>query len=142
MPKIILNFFFFFLEITKGDHTLLRTFYFIKISYVLTELWMIFCLVWHFAAKTGHFRLKVIFSTSVCFFLEWPNTENIYKRHFLYSAVCILCYSNPSPQSRMHKAFNRICCYLEGFSLRIDLKFSNGPLLVKAKQIFQGLGRS
>ena len=34
---------FFFVEITKGDHKLSRTFYFIRISYVLTELWMIFC---------------------------------------------------------------------------------------------------
>ena len=24
----------------------------------MTELWMIFCLVWHFAAQTDHFRLK------------------------------------------------------------------------------------
>ena len=37
----------FFVEVTQGDHKLSRTFYFIKISYVLTELtelWLIFCL--------------------------------------------------------------------------------------------------
>ena len=37
----------------------------------------------------------------------------------------------------MHKACNEICCYLDGFSLRIDLKFGSGPLPVKTKQIFQ-----
>ena len=45
----------FFLKITKGDHKLSRTFYFIQILYVLTELWMIFWLIWYFAAKTSQF---------------------------------------------------------------------------------------
>ena len=48
----------FFLEITKRDHKLSRTFNSIKISYVLTELWMIFWLAWYFAAKTSQFRAE------------------------------------------------------------------------------------
>ena len=45
----------FFTEITKPDHKLSKTFYFIKV-YVLAELWMFFYLVWYFFAKKGHFQ--------------------------------------------------------------------------------------
>ena len=51
----------FFLELTKKDHKLSRTFYFIKISKYWTKLWMIFCVVCYFAAKTGHYQLKQLF---------------------------------------------------------------------------------
>ena len=46
----------FFKEIIKPDHKLSETFYFIKISYVLTELWMFFYFKWCFFAKHGHFQ--------------------------------------------------------------------------------------
>ena len=49
---------FIFLEITKGDHKLPRTFYFINISYILTKSWMFFCLVWYFVSIMGRFPLK------------------------------------------------------------------------------------
>ena len=43
---------FFFAEITKPDHKLSKTFYFIKISYVLAELWIFFYFVWCFLLKS------------------------------------------------------------------------------------------
>ena len=43
---------FFLEEITKADHQLSETFYFIKISYVLTELWIFFYLEWCFLSKS------------------------------------------------------------------------------------------
>ena len=46
---------FVFLETTKEDHELSRTFLFIKISHVLAVLWMIFWLVWYFATKASQF---------------------------------------------------------------------------------------
>ena len=43
-----------FTEIAKtGLNLSIITFYFIKIPYVFTELWMIFCFVWYFVAKKG-----------------------------------------------------------------------------------------
>ena len=42
-------------EITKPDHKLTKTFYFIKL-YVLAELWMFFYFVWCFFAATCHFQ--------------------------------------------------------------------------------------
>ena len=49
---------FFLTEITKADHQLSETFYFIKMSYVLTELWIFFYLEWCFLSKKCHFQLK------------------------------------------------------------------------------------
>ena len=49
---------FFLVEITKADHQLSESFYFIKISYVLTELWIFFYLEWCFLSKKCHFQLK------------------------------------------------------------------------------------
>ena len=51
---------FFLVEITKADHQLSESFYFIKISYVLTELWIFFYLEWCFLSK------KVISSENSC----------------------------------------------------------------------------
>ena len=49
----------FLVEITKEDHQLSERFYFIKISYVLTELWIFFfCLQWCFLSKKCHFQQK------------------------------------------------------------------------------------
>ena len=44
---------FFLVEITKADHQLSESFYFIKISYVLTELWIFFYLEWCFLSKVS-----------------------------------------------------------------------------------------
>ena len=49
---------FFLAEITKADHQLSESFYFIKISYVLTELWIFFYLEWCFLSKKCHFQPK------------------------------------------------------------------------------------
>ena len=49
--------FFFLAEITKADHQLSESFYFIKI-YVLTELWIYFYLEWYFLSKKCHFQLS------------------------------------------------------------------------------------
>ena len=49
---------FFLAEITKADVQLSESFYFIKISYVLTELWIFFYLEWCFLSKKSHFQLK------------------------------------------------------------------------------------
>ena len=51
----------FFAEITTVDHLLSETFYFIKISYVSTELWIFFCLEWCFLSKKCHFQLKQLY---------------------------------------------------------------------------------
>ena len=52
---------FFFTEITKADHQLSESFYFIKISYVLTELWTFFYLEWCFLSKKCHFQWKQLY---------------------------------------------------------------------------------
>ena len=44
-----------FAEMTKADHKLSKTFYFIKISYVLTELWMFFYFVVMFFCQKAWF---------------------------------------------------------------------------------------
>ena len=49
---------FFLAEITKTNYQLSETFYFIKISYVLTKLWIFFYLEWCFLSKRCHFQLK------------------------------------------------------------------------------------
>ena len=46
----------FFAKITKADHRLSKTFYFIKISCVLAELWMFLYFLRSFLAKKGHFQ--------------------------------------------------------------------------------------
>ena len=54
---------FFLAEITKADHQLSETFYFIKISYVLAELCMnlfVFCVM--FFIKKGSFPAKTALS--------------------------------------------------------------------------------
>ena len=56
MPKMKNKFF--LADIRKADHQLSETFYFIKISYVLAELWTFFYLEWYFLSKKCHFHLK------------------------------------------------------------------------------------
>ena len=51
----------------KPDHTLSKTFNFIKISYALTELWMFFYFVWCFLAKKGHFPAWAIIAQAVLY---------------------------------------------------------------------------
>ena len=55
---------FFLAEITKADHQLSESFYFIKISYVLTELWIFFYLEWCFLPQKCHFQQKQLCSTA------------------------------------------------------------------------------
>ena len=51
--------FFFLAEITKKQAiSFQKLFYFIKISYVWTELWIFFYLKWCFLSKKCHFQLK------------------------------------------------------------------------------------
>ena len=69
---------FFFLETTKEDHKLSRTFCFIKISYILTALWMIFWLVWYFAAKTSQFWAETgILNLSSINSKDWPKYSTV-----------------------------------------------------------------
>ena len=49
---------FFLAEITKADHQLSESSYFIKISYFLTELWIFFYLEWCFLSEKCHFQQK------------------------------------------------------------------------------------
>ena len=49
---------FFLAEITKTVHQLSETFHFIKISYVLSELWIFFYLEWCFGQKKVWFPAK------------------------------------------------------------------------------------
>ena len=75
---------YFLVEITKPDHQLSETLYFVKISDVLTELWIFFYLEWcfffffsekcHFQLKqlwTGHFHL--IYSLVACISKDTQN---------------------------------------------------------------------
>ena len=48
----------FLLEITKAGHQVPETFYFLKISYVLVEVWIFFYLEWCFLSKKCSFQLK------------------------------------------------------------------------------------
>ena len=48
----------FLTEITKADHQFSESFYFITISYVLTELQIFFYLEWCFLSKKCHFQQK------------------------------------------------------------------------------------
>ena len=56
----------------------------------------------------------------------------VYFRHFYI--LWYVCYANsnpfPPPVKNVQSLYE-ICCYLEAFSLWIDLKFSNGSLPVK-----------
>ena len=56
-------------EITKADHQLSESFYFIKISYVLTELWIFFYLEWCFLSKKCHFQLKQLWLDRVASYI-------------------------------------------------------------------------
>ena len=60
-------------EIRKSDHKLSKTFYFIKISHVLVELWMFFCFAWCFLLKS------VISSHNSCAKLavNWRNGNEV-----------------------------------------------------------------
>ena len=49
-------------EITKADHQLSESFYFIKISYALTELWIFFYLELCFLSKKVSFPAKTAVS--------------------------------------------------------------------------------
>ena len=51
----------------KPDHTLSKTFNFIKISCALTELWMFFYFVWCFLAKKGHFPALAILAQAMLY---------------------------------------------------------------------------
>ena len=64
-PKI--KFIIFFLEIKK-DHVPSTTFYFIKLSWLLFELWMIFYFGWCFLVKKGHSQLKHLWEGKLRFF--------------------------------------------------------------------------
>ena len=57
---------FFLAEIKKADNQLSESFYFIKISYVLTELWIFFYLEWCFLSKKCHFQRK-----QLCYEPQW-----------------------------------------------------------------------
>ena len=48
----------FLAEITKADHQPSQTFYFIKISYVLIELWIFFFLEWCLLSRKCNFQPK------------------------------------------------------------------------------------
>ena len=64
----------FFAEMTKADHKLSKTFYFIKISYVLAELWMFFYfMVMFFFAKKGHFQPWIFQITKICMLTLLPS---------------------------------------------------------------------
>ena len=54
---------FFLAEITKADHQLSESFYFFKISYVLTELRIFFYFQRCFLSKKCHFQLKPLTAT-------------------------------------------------------------------------------
>ena len=64
---------FFLAEITIADVQLSESFYFIKISYVLTELWIFFYLEWCFLSKKCHFQLKQLWWRAWC----WIHSQNI-----------------------------------------------------------------
>ena len=52
----------FLAEITEADHELLESFYFINMSYVLTEFWIFLYLEWCFSSKKCNFQLKQLWS--------------------------------------------------------------------------------
>ena len=64
---------FFLTEITKADHQLSESFYFIKILYVLTELWIFFYLEWCFLSKKFHFQPKQLW-----FVVKYPKTSSFF----------------------------------------------------------------
>ena len=57
---------FFLTEITKADHQLSENFYFIKLSYVLNELWIFFYREWCSLSEKYHFQLKQLCWNSTC----------------------------------------------------------------------------
>ena len=60
---------FFFVEMTNADHKLSKTFYFIKISYILIELWMFFYFLVFFCKKGSFPAITVVWGTYFCKFL-------------------------------------------------------------------------
>ena len=64
---------FFLTEITKADHQLSESFYFIKMLYVLTELWTFFYLEWCFLSKKCHFQPKKLW-----FVVKYPKTSSFF----------------------------------------------------------------
>ena len=62
----------YFPELTKADHKLSKTFYFIKIAYVLTELWMFFYFVVMF------FLLKRVISSRNSCSMGHTQNKNIF----------------------------------------------------------------
>ena len=117
MTKIKFNF---FLEITKGDHKLSITFYFIKISHVLTELWMDFCLVWHFAAKTLAVSGWNSRSLQLLVFCEFK-IKHYLKPHF-FARILTLTAMDVSFYSRLrfffiaqNKIFQQDCLAMQKF---------------------------
>ena len=78
----------FLVETTKADHQLSETFYFIKISYVLTELWIFFYLSDVFVKKLS-FPAK-----TAATLLVQSNNRNIRKRceiwHWRRSGISVV----------------------------------------------------
>ena len=64
----------FLVEIIKADHQLSETFYFIKISYVLTELWIFFLSWVMFSVKKVLFPAKT--PVTIMSFFGAPVTQN------------------------------------------------------------------
>ena len=87
---------FFFSKITKPDHKFSKTFYFIKISYVLAEL-LFFCFVWCLFAKKCHFYFysyiklhadsRLNFLTMRTFFISSHNSCVIKIRVFILGKI-------------------------------------------------------
>ena len=65
VPKMKNNFL--LAEITKADHQLSETFYFIKISFVLGDFWIFFYFVWCFFYQKGPFPAKIAVSRNQVF---------------------------------------------------------------------------
>ena len=84
---------FFLAEITKTYHQLSESFYFIKISYVLTELWIFFYLEWCFLSKKCHFQLKQLPLYNISSWKEgqvFNYFSEITKRDYQVSRTCHL----------------------------------------------------
>ena len=80
----------FLAEIKKADHQLSESFYFIKISNVLTELWIFFYLECCFLSKKCHFQQKQLILYSL-FFLSSQNAPF----SFPFKLFLISSYSFP-----------------------------------------------
>ena len=87
---------FFLVGITKADHQLSESFYFIKISYVLIELWVFFYLEWCFLSKKCYFQLKHLWQLCPFLGLLWPKIP------------CFVVYSFFVLQSRSFSVFSML----------------------------------